>query len=61
MAVSQAKFNEGMTYEQALEKMPRNKPQIEKNEGLVKLTTVSKRGRGAYGRGSECPRKTRRP
>jgi hypothetical protein len=38
MAVTQAKFNEGMTYEQALEKMPRNKPQIEKNEGLINLT-----------------------
>src|SRR5581483_2431275 len=38
MAVTQERFNQGMTYEQALEKMPRNKPQIEKNEGLVKLT-----------------------
>lgn len=37
MPLTQEKFNQGMTFEQALEKMPRNKPQIEKNEGLVKL------------------------
>jgi hypothetical protein len=38
MAVTKERFDQGMTYEQALEKMPRNKPQIEKNTGLVNLT-----------------------
>jgi len=38
MALTQERFNQGMTYAEALEKMPRNKPQIEKNTPLVKLS-----------------------
>jgi hypothetical protein len=38
MAVTQERFNQGMTYAEAKEKLPRNLPNITKNEGLVKLT-----------------------
>ncbi len=38
MAVTRERLNQGMTYEQAKESMPRNKPTIEKNEGIVNLT-----------------------
>jgi len=38
MAVTRERFNQGMTYAEAKEKMPRNKPNIERIEGLIKLT-----------------------
>src|ERR1051326_3604248 len=38
MPLTQERFNQGMTFDQALEKMPRNQPQIAKNEGLIKLS-----------------------
>ena len=38
MAVTRERFNQGMTYAEAREKMPRNQPNIERIEGLIKLT-----------------------
>jgi hypothetical protein len=38
MPLTRERFNQGISYDEAKEKMPRNKPQMDKNEGLVKLT-----------------------
>jgi hypothetical protein len=38
MIVTQERFNQAMTYAQAKESMPRNKPNMDRIEGLVKLT-----------------------
>jgi hypothetical protein len=38
MAVTQERFNQGMTYEEAKAKLPRNLPNIERIEGLINLT-----------------------
>jgi len=38
MAVTRERFNQGMTYADAKAKMPRNQPNIERTEGLIKLT-----------------------
>jgi hypothetical protein len=38
MALTQERFNQGMTYEEAKGKLPRNLPNIERIEGLIKVT-----------------------
>jgi len=38
MVVTQERFRQAMTYEEAKEKMPRNQPNMERMEGLIKLT-----------------------
>ena len=38
MVVTQERFNGAMTYAEAREKMPRNRPNMERMEGLIKLT-----------------------
>jgi len=38
MIVTQGRFNGAMTYAEAREKMPRNRPNMERIEGLIKLT-----------------------
>ena len=38
MAVTRERFNQGMTYAEALERLPRNLPNIQRTEGLLKLS-----------------------
>jgi hypothetical protein len=38
MPLTRERFNQGISYADAKEKMPRNKPQIEKIEGMIKLS-----------------------
>src|SRR4051794_806180 len=38
MDLTRERFNQGMTFDQAKEKMPRNAPNIDRIEGLIKLT-----------------------
>jgi len=38
MTISRERFNNGMTYDAAKQKMPRNAPNMDRVEGLIKLS-----------------------